>query len=41
MAFMLEAAFLGIMVWGWKKLSPGMHLFATTMVAFGTSLSAF
>ena len=41
MAFMLEAAFLGIMVWGWKKVSPAMHLFATTMVAFGTSLSAF
>jgi cytochrome bd ubiquinol oxidase subunit I len=41
MAFMLEAAFLGIMIWGWKKVSPGMHLFATIMVAFGTSLSAF
>jgi len=41
MAFMLEAAFLGIMIWGWEKVSPGMHLFATTMVAFGTSLSAF
>ena len=41
MAFMLEAAFLGIMVWGWKKVSPAMHLLATTMVAFGTSLSAF
>jgi len=41
MAFMLEAAFLGIMVWGWKKVSPVMHFFATTMVAFGTSLSAF
>jgi len=41
MAFMLEASFLGIMIWGWKKVSPAMHLFATTMVAFGTSLSAF
>ena len=41
MAFMLEAAFLGIMIWGWNKVSPAMHLFATTMVAFGTSLSAF
>lgn len=41
MAFMLEAAFLGVMIWGWKKVSPGMHLFATTMVAFGSSLSAF
>ena len=41
MAFMLEAAFLGVMVWGWKRVSPGMHLFATAMVAFGSSLSAF
>lgn len=41
MAFMLEAAFLGIMAFGWKRVSPGMHLFATTMVAFGGTLSAF
>ncbi|MDW7772616.1 MAG: cytochrome ubiquinol oxidase subunit I [Desulfobulbaceae bacterium] len=41
MAFMLEAAFLGIMAFGWKRVSPGMHLFATSMVAFGGSLSAF
>ncbi len=41
MAFMLEAAFMGIMVWGWKRVSPPMHLFATSMVALGSSLSAF
>lgn len=41
MAFMLEASFLGIMAFGWKRVSPGMHLFATCMVAFGASLSAF
>jgi cytochrome d ubiquinol oxidase subunit I len=41
MAFMLEAAFLSIMVWGWNRVSPPMHLFATSMVAFGSSLSAF
>jgi len=41
MAFMLEAAFLGIMAFGWKRVSAGMHLFATCMVAFGGSLSAF
>jgi len=40
-AFMLEAAFLGIMAFGWKRVSPGMHFFATCMVAFGGSLSAF
>jgi cytochrome d ubiquinol oxidase subunit I len=41
MAFMLEAAFLGIMIWGWEKVSPGWHLFSTAMVAAGSSLSAF
>ncbi len=41
MAFMLEATFIGIMVFGWKKVSPRMHLFATCMVALGASLSAF
>ena len=30
MAFMLEAAFLGIMAFGWKRVSPAMHLFAAT-----------
>jgi cytochrome d ubiquinol oxidase subunit I len=41
MAFMLEAGFIGIMAFGWKHVSPGVHLFATSMVAFGASLSAF
>ena len=41
MAFMLEATFLSIMIWGWKKVSPGLHLFSTPMVALGASLSAF
>ncbi len=41
MAFMLEASFIGIMMFGWKRVSPGMHLFATSMVALGASLSAF
>ena len=41
MAFMLEASFLGIMLFGWKRVSRGMHLFATCMVAFGATLSAF
>lgn len=41
LSFMLEAAFLGIMIFGWKRVPPGMHLFATGMVAFGASLSAF
>jgi len=41
MAFMLEAGFLGIMLFGWTRVPPLMHLFATCMVAFGASLSAF
>ncbi len=41
MAFMLEAGFLGIMLFGWNRVGPKMHLFATSMVAFGSTLSAF
>ncbi|MGZ8186839.1 MAG: cytochrome ubiquinol oxidase subunit I [Methylobacter sp.] len=41
MAFMLEAGFLGIMLFGWDRVAPGVHLFSTAMVAFGASLSAF
>jgi cytochrome bd ubiquinol oxidase subunit I len=41
MAFMLEAAFLGIMLFAWDKVSRVMHFFATVMVALGASVSAF
>ena len=41
MAFMLEAGFLGIMVFGWQRVPRAMHLIATAMVAFGASMSAF
>lgn len=41
MAFMLEAGFLGIMMFGWQRVSRAMHWFSTIMVAFGASLSAF
>jgi cytochrome bd ubiquinol oxidase subunit I len=41
MAFMLEAGFLGIMVFGWHRVPRAIHLLATCMVAFGASLSAF
>jgi cytochrome d ubiquinol oxidase subunit I len=40
-AFFLEAGFLGIMLFGHGKVSERVHLFATAMVAFGTTLSAF
>ncbi len=41
MAFMLEASFLGIMLFGWQRVGPGVHLLSTGMVAFGATLSAF
>ena len=41
MAFMLEAAFLGVMLFGWNRVSKGAHYFSTIMVTFGASLSAF
>jgi cytochrome d ubiquinol oxidase subunit I len=40
-AFFLEATFLGIMLFGSKRVSPKVHTIATFLVAFGTSLSAF
>jgi cytochrome bd ubiquinol oxidase subunit I len=39
-AFFLEAGFLGVMLFGWKKVGPGLHFFATVMVAIGTLISA-
>jgi len=41
MAFMLEAGFLGIMLFGWERVNPYVHLFSTVMVAFGANLSTF
>jgi len=41
MAFMLEAGFLGIMMFGWDRVPRAMHLLATSMVALGGSMSAF
>ncbi len=39
-AFFLEAGFLGIMLFGREKVGPRLHMFATTMVAVGTLMSA-
>ncbi|WP_144149117.1 cytochrome ubiquinol oxidase subunit I [Paraburkholderia sp. BCC1884] len=41
MAFMLEAGFIGVMMLGWGRVPRGVHLFATSMVALGSSISAF
>ncbi|MFT0891376.1 cytochrome ubiquinol oxidase subunit I [Pseudochelatococcus sp. G4_1912] len=39
-AFFLEAGFLGVMLFGWNKVGPGLHFYATIMVALGTLISA-
>jgi cytochrome d ubiquinol oxidase subunit I len=39
-AFFLEATFLGIMLFGRRRVSERMHTLATFLVAFGTTLSA-
>ncbi|MDP2561363.1 cytochrome ubiquinol oxidase subunit I [Psychrobium sp. 1_MG-2023] len=40
-AFFLEASFLGIMLFGIKRVPPKIHTLSTIIVAIGTSLSAF
>ncbi|VEF11945.1 cytochrome d ubiquinol oxidase subunit I [Pseudomonas fluorescens] len=40
-AFFIEAGFLGIMLFGLKKVGPRLHFFATCAVAFGSLCSAF
>ena len=39
-AFMYEAGFIGLMIFGWGKISRRMHLFATFNVALSSALSA-
>lgn len=40
-AFFLEAAFIGVMLFGWKKVPPYIHYLATLFVVIGTHNSAF
>jgi len=40
-AFFLEATFLGVMLFGWKRVSDRLHFLATCMVALGTLISTF
>jgi cytochrome bd ubiquinol oxidase subunit I len=40
-AFFLEAGFLGVMLFGWNRVGPGLHFGATLMVAIGTLISTF
>jgi cytochrome d ubiquinol oxidase subunit I len=40
MAFFLEATMVGVMFFGWDRLSRVQHLFVTFLTALGTNLSA-
>lgn len=40
-AFFLEAVFIGIMLFGFRRVSGRIHTAATLLVALGTTLSAF
>ncbi|MBZ0331278.1 cytochrome ubiquinol oxidase subunit I [Halomonas sp. ANAO-440] len=40
-AFFLEAAFLGVLLFGRGRVPQGVHLFAAIMVAIGTFISTF
>lgn len=40
MAFFMESTFIAIMFFGWKKVSKGVHLLSTWLVAIGSNLSA-
>jgi len=39
-AFFLESTFIGLWIFGWKRLSPRMHAFTIWLVALATNLSA-
>lgn len=39
-AFFLESGFLALLVFGWDKVGPKMHFFATLMVSLGSMFSA-
>ncbi|OQM34320.1 cytochrome ubiquinol oxidase subunit I [bacterium endosymbiont of Pedicinus badii] len=40
MAFFLESTFIGLFLFGWKKLGKLQHLFVTWMVTLGSNFSA-
>jgi cytochrome bd ubiquinol oxidase subunit I len=40
-AFFLEATFLGVMLFGWKRVPPWLHVLSAVAVAVGTAISAF
>jgi len=40
-AFFLESTFLGIMLFGWKRVAPWVHVTSAVLVALGTVISGF
>jgi cytochrome bd ubiquinol oxidase subunit I len=40
-AFFLEASFLGVMLFGWQRVSPWLHVTSAILVALGTAISGF
>ncbi len=40
LAFFLESTFLGLWIFGWKKVSPRIHALSIWIVAFATNMSA-
>ncbi|HEY3786572.1 MAG TPA: cytochrome ubiquinol oxidase subunit I [Steroidobacteraceae bacterium] len=40
-AFFLESTFLGIMLFGWKRVPPWLHVTSAVLVALGTCISGF
>src|SRR4249919_2249947 len=40
-AFFLEATFLGVMLFGWRRVPPWLHVMSAVFVAVGTAISAF
>jgi cytochrome bd ubiquinol oxidase subunit I len=41
LAFFLESTFLGLWIFGWDRLRPGLHLACIWIAAIGTVLSAY
>lgn len=40
-AFFLEATFLGVMLFGWRRVPPWLHVTSASLVALGTVISGF
>src|ERR1700704_493723 len=40
-AFFLESTFLGVMLFGWRRVPPWLHVMSAAFVAAGTAISAF